>query len=801
LKVFKREAVSKLQLWGRQALFVRLLKIWRKNRVFAGFWGRPSKLVHGGKEMKKYFLGVCLVLAVFFGYTTCLNPINFDEGQLPTIKVTGSLDTNDVTAASTYIVNLSKSFSFTDVTITQKENPALAEIDYFVSQFPNTKDSQGNWKTVKARYIQASDIEYEVSLKIINGNTPEPSFSKSADLLATQSKGIYYVWMYRTEDPDYIADQIAGGVPEEFADVVIISPQDPNLPPFLPLPSDDDTQDIEINVGSNNEAIVAALQKISNALVNAFITTGPSADDENGSVPPFISEHNRKEMGTFIVVNLSKSRNIDSVVFKQETGVETYSNVYSIISPTTTIPAVRTQDRNAIALKNGTYAVTAAHGGTNLTVAKRVVLVPSNDPQTVREHYIYFYKAKNGEYDLSVEKPDDNDIDLNDVLPPSAGYGVGRVRIINRTANGLVDSISITSKAFPGRGSAVKIFSDFVPPQPIGNGFGEVDFIGTSAFPIDGYFFANVNLLTAEDIVTVRKLIYLNNSIAQIIIEPDEAAPNKIPGSRITVTNATTTTSVINKIEIFNVAQPAEHADLTLSVANGGAPYSFNVVNTPGMPIMETYSYKAKLTVTVTKQLSGTYTIDGSPVVDPVITNTGIITKNFSPDNSLYGINGPGSHERFINLGESDIASIIPTTPPVVPAFVPVSDVLILNGEGESNGGIKFFAKDGAERQLSWDVIPGTATYKTGHWTLGEADPNLVIAELLGTTPPYALSEDGKLKVNSNWSYDYLYVAFIIPNGKAKGTRHPMINQLGAMQYLLFDEDKDFVKVFKLVKK
>jgi hypothetical protein len=754
-------------------------------------------------NMKKYFLGVCSILAVLFSYAGCLNPINFDAIQLPAIEVTGSLDTRDVTAASTYFVNMSKTLSFTNVSITQKENPALAENDppYLVTEFPNTKDSQGNWKNVKARYIQASDIEYEVELTIINSGNEGSTFTKATDLLATQSKGIYYVWIYRTKDQTYIDAQKAAGVPDEFADVILASPQDPNPPPFLPAPSDDDTQNIEINVGSSNNAdIVAVLKTISNTLVNGFIKDAlPSADDENGSVPPVVSPHNRSEMGTFIVVNFSQSRNIDSVTFKQETGVETYSNTYSIISPDSTTPAVRTKDRNAIALKNGTYDVTATHGGTDITGAKRVVLVPSNDPQTLKEHYIYFYKAKNGSYVLSVEMPGNNDIDPSDVLPPDNGHGVGRVRIINRTTNGLVESISIVSKAHPELGSAVKFYNDFIPSQPIGYGFGEVEFTGTSAFPIDGYFIANVNLLTIDDIVTVTRLIYLKNSIAQIIIEPNGAVPSKVPGSKITVTNATTTASVIDKIEIFNIAQPAEHADVTLDIANGSGPYSFNVVSTPGMPILkdnppDLYRYQAKLTVTVTKQLTGTYNIGGSPVDNPVVTNTGIIIKDFSPDNVLYGKDGPGSHERSITLGESDIASIIPATPPVVPAFVPVSDVLILNGGGESNGGIKFFTKNGAEKQLAWDVIPGTATNTNGYWTLGDLDPNVWLLH------HYSLTPAGVLKVNSSWSANFLYVAFVIPNGKAPGDRSPWVHGVGTMQYLDFDEDKDFVKVFKLVK-
>ncbi|MDR2746735.1 MAG: hypothetical protein LBB77_04735, partial [Treponema sp.] len=614
--------------------------------------------------MKKYLLGGCLIMAAIFSYTACLNPVNFNEEQLPTIHIDGSLDTNNVTRGSTYIVNLSKSLNFTNVVITQTENQALAtnEEPYLVSKFPNTKDSTGNWKKVKAKYVQPSDIEYEVEVKIIDGSDEAgPSFSKSTDLLATMPGMVYYIWIYRTKDQAYIDSQIAAGVPAEFADVVVTSPQNPNPPPALPFPSDDDTQNIEVNVGADNGNIVAALERISNTLVNVFVKTGPSTDDENGSVPPVISPANRTAMGTFIVVNLSKTKNIDWVTFHEETAVGVYSNVYTIIPSNLSAPgttAVAAQDRKGIALKQGSYGITAGYNGTSQTVRKTGIVVPSNDPQAIQEHYIYFYKATNGSYVLSVERPEKGDLDPTDNLPPNSGYHVGIVTIVNKTTSALVNSISIVQAPQPpapvapppphNRGSMTKDYRNFMPSQPIaGNGrFGSVDFIGTSAFPIDGWFIANVTLLTLEDVVTVQKLIYLNDTIAEIIITDAEIRVNKVPGAKITVTNNTMAAAsiigtVISKIEISNTANPTEHMDFTLAAANNGGQNSFTVLNSPGMPIVENYSYNAKLTVSVTKQFVGDYIIDGTTVRDPLISSTGIVTKSFSPNNSLYGKDGP----------------------------------------------------------------------------------------------------------------------------------------------------------------
>jgi hypothetical protein len=144
-----------------------------------------------------------------------------------------------------------------------------------------------------------------------------------------------------------------------------------------------------------------------------------------------------------------------------------------------------------------------------------------------------------------------------------------------------------------------------------------------------------------------------------------------------------------------------------------------------------------------------------------------------------------------------------------VVGFVPVTDVIVLNNEK--------FTK-GTPKTIQWKVIPENATNTAALWTLGEADGNLFLAQILGTTPPYGLGADGKrhtdpegrLTVRTSYGRDYLYLAVIVQNGKAPGTRNPRLQELSepvvdtngtsvtvTIQALNYDPAKDFVKLFK----
>jgi hypothetical protein len=122
-------------------------------------------------------------------------------------------------------------------------------------------------------------------------------------------------------------------------------------------------------------------------------------------------------------------------------------------------------------------------------------------------------------------------------------------------------------------------------------------------------------------------------------------------------------------------------------------------------------------------------------------------------------------------------------------AFVPVTDVIILNGES--------FTK-GVSKQLQWKVIPENATNQTfpldetvgatQGWTAGAVD--VLVND-------YEVKQKGLIKVESSSGYETFNVGVIIPNGLAVGKREVSFHIVpgGVLQY---DAGKDFVKVFTL---
>jgi hypothetical protein len=651
--------------------------------------------------------------------------------------------------------------------------------------------------------------------------------------------------MYRTTDKAYIDDQIKDGVPAEIADVVVVSPNDPNAKrPFPPPGKDDTNSTIEINAGADNASIVDALHKIANSLINASGDPAvKTAEEERGSVPPVISPANRKAMGTFVVVNLSRSRNVDWVQFAQEDGRNGFKERYTINSVSmkdkdgtvVSLAAAAAQDRNAIALLQGTYQIIAGHGGNQTTAPKRGIIVPSNDPQSVVEHYIYFYKDKSGNYVINTNKPSDHDMDPTDVLPPSQGYGVGMITLVNRTNKAYLESVTLEARDHRDRGNKTYSYWEtntapgyetdgFVRKTPVGPGqVNDVNVIGTPQFKVDGYFIASVTAVTEEGTAAVTRLIYLNNTIAEIIVTDNDVDIRNVPGARVKVFNNTTTSSVIDSVEIADKAAPANAGVFTTSVSNGNST-AFDVLNSTGMPVIENAVYKAKANITVSKQFTGTFVVNGQNAVDPVISKTGTIDVALSPDGKLYGKNGPASHVRTITVNEQDIAQLIPARPEdPPPPFTPVTDVVILNGTYTAADTVEFYAKDNKQRTIKWKIVPANATAcklpgggfteKAGYWTFGEADPNIVMAgkTVMGVTfpnpPVYGLGSagkdhtdvDGRLTVRSVFNRNQLYIAYIVPNGKAPGARNPKLIAVGNMQGLMVDSAKDFYKVIKLV--
>jgi hypothetical protein len=140
-----------------------------------------------------------------------------------------------------------------------------------------------------------------------------------------------------------------------------------------------------------------------------------------------------------------------------------------------------------------------------------------------------------------------------------------------------------------------------------------------------------------------------------------------------------------------------------------------------------------------------------------------------------------------------------------LPSFVPVTDVVVLNNER--------FTK-GTPKAIQWKIVPENATNSAVQWTFGEADPNVLLSHLygLGANGKQHTDTEGRLSVTTSWAYDYLYLAVVVPNGKAAGSRSLKLSSVGqtvvdvegnsgsvTLQALYIDPDKDFVKVFRFI--
>jgi hypothetical protein len=154
----------------------------------------------------------------------------------------------------------------------------------------------------------------------------------------------------------------------------------------------------------------------------------PPAEDPSkgeGSSPAVIPPESRNRMAIFVVVSRTNSEIVDSINFKM--GDAGY-----------TLGKIGVTDKQSIALGQGTWETTLKYTLNNTSVTlgpKSSVIVPSNDPQSVKEHYLYFYKTNRGDYNISQEWPPyPNDASEEDLLPQDInGKGRGLIKIINNS--------------------------------------------------------------------------------------------------------------------------------------------------------------------------------------------------------------------------------------------------------------------------------------------------------------------------------------------------------------------------------
>ncbi|MDR0448433.1 MAG: formylglycine-generating enzyme family protein [Treponema sp.] len=425
------------------------------------------------KNHIKFLAGLTLAFCLAQFLTSCLNALEFDGNTIrANVNLTGDIATTDITSAVLILSNRSKTVDVKSVTITQPDWEPPAANPRAQPPFVSF-DNKPKRLEKKAQYLVPSDRNYRI---VIN----------------------YAFDAYKS-------------TPAGTGTVTLSVP--------LPLPR----QVVELFIFRNSSGVVIIDRDTLDADPNDL---GNPAEDPlvgEGSSPAVIPPVNRTKIATFVVISKTNSQIIDSVNFK--TGDSSY-----------TMGRIAAKDKQSIALGQGTWETTLKYtlnGLQGMVGPLNSVIVPSNDPQAIREHYLYFYKNTHGNYSISQEWPPfPNDVDEEDVLPPDLfGQGRGLIKVDNKSY-GLVTDVIIYNLQEKSRNPLLINYRNFAPPVPVQYGkIGYVDVVGTSEFPIDphGNYLIEIYVEINGQKGIVRRQAYIKDQVITITVNPGDivmSAPN-----------------------------------------------------------------------------------------------------------------------------------------------------------------------------------------------------------------------------------------------------------------------------------
>ena len=346
---------------------------------------------------------IVIALASFalFG---CLNPIDFKPELHVTgdLNVSGQLDVNSVNRDSAVltVVNRTKSIDVVNTTI-RAYNEHGAKVDPPVREYGNPASSPPlEGRPLHGRraewYLTPQQWDYEIIMTYKSIDPAKP-VAPDAGPLETRTSSIvmslarpgqpYYVYIVRTKDGVIVVDK---NVPDDLDVEDTTNPTpDPNTDP----------------------------------------------DEGEGSVPAVIPPHNHDKMGVFVVVNKTKTTDIDYVQFA--THPSQPAKTYLMGRPHGTDPNARCEDavingiadphniiahepakndQMSIALRQGTWRAKVVYrslAGDALddtalreySKSRNVVVQPVKDPMSLKTNFLYFYRTDTGDFALSPEWP------------------------------------------------------------------------------------------------------------------------------------------------------------------------------------------------------------------------------------------------------------------------------------------------------------------------------------------------------------------------------------------------------------
>ena len=531
----------------------------------------------------KRFLAGIFVLGIPVCLLSCMGQLPFEPGEIP-VNITGEISTTDITSAVLMLTNMSKTVDVTNFTITQPEwQPPAGNQD---AQAPSISIANKPKRLEKkAQYVSPSDKDYQVVVSY-----------------------------------DYDA---LDGKPAGSGTQTILIP--------LPLPR----QIVEVFIFRNSNGDVIIAREINNSDPADLGTPTPENSLGEGSSPAIIPPEYRNRMATFVTMNMTKSQSIDSVNFHM--GKSDYK-----------IGRIGINDKQSIALGQGTWETSVEYtrdGGTKTLGPVNSIIVPSNDPQAVKEHYLYFYLNTRGNYAISQTWPPyPNDVNEDDLLPVDNGFGRGLVKIINNSY-GIVEEVSVHNLKEISKFPILYDYSMFTPSVPIQyNKTGYVDIIGTNEFPIEGHadYLVQVRVVTNEGHAFVERKAYIKDQILTITIAANDINITGAQGAKITLNNRTSKWPVkIIGLVVRNTANAYQSSYFRNDtwIPNGDIASNFSayqyVISTQAMPISAKAEFKALLTIN-----GGGVSTMIEKAIDPAI---------------LYSNTTPDMNTRTITITDADI--------------------------------------------------------------------------------------------------------------------------------------------------
>jgi hypothetical protein len=672
------------------------------------------------------------LIAVSLLAGACLNPLNFSEDDLPTIKVEieGSIRIEDV--AVMWLINRTKTVDVTSFTITRPKIASESDVQY---TYPKNFTGKPKAGESLASYHMPLETPYTITVSWEDKGEPG-SWTKSVQFPRPQD---YKFYLYRTSAGVVIVDEdkmTQTPDPDDYTPGT--DPSTEGAQPFVVFNVTPDQNVDEVEFVKDNAHFV--------------ISEEPKAKDQKMILLSGGAGVNYRTVARY-TKNGSKATSEKNITVTPQEGsmavrtnfvyfYKTKSGDYQL-SPTWPPVPDDSSDENkpedALADGQGILKVVnkANQESAHALIAKiNIDGVEYPDPPYTPymiSNDVKMFVLPAGDAHVSF-KPTDQDaygmvitreilskqittleytgnLANPDIIPPDTeGHGTGLIRITNNST-AVVESIVIRDRLDLSKTMSMG-YEDFSPPYPIQyGGTGRIAVYGTSEFPLNpgAYQLVQVVLQTTDSLVVVERVAVIRNAIVDIFITQDELSNNKRVGSKVTVTNNTTSSTSIISMVVSSETIPGPSVGYNLSIPNtvNNNTQSVYVLTTTTLPIIEGHHYAANLTV---------LGANGQMAV---------ISKSFVSDGYLYSVD-PDTHTRTITLVESDLDPF----PNLKEKFVAITNMepssLTLSSKIDNANALV----EGGKVNLSQivTIIPNTAT-KQGpiEWSL-ELNPETLVS-------------------------------------------------------------------------